>query len=61
MLCFIYICICQLYTFLFLANVRAQDAAQWLESTAVSLLQEGRSLFLGTLLELGLGGVRTCC
>ena len=41
MLCVIYICICELYTFLFLANVRPGDAAQWLESTAVSLLQEG--------------------
>lgn len=36
----IYITICQLYTFLFLANVRAIDSAQWLECSAVSLVQE---------------------
>ena len=49
-MCIIYTSTCQLYTFLFLANVRARDAAQWLESTAVSLAQEGRLL----------GSVRWC-
>ena len=70
---FIYTSVCQLYTFLFLANVRALDAAEWLESVAVSLVQDGSHSahgsaqdvllkpFLSALILATIASLMLCC
>ena len=44
---FFYVGCCQLYIFLFIANVSENDAAQWWESVALGLAQDLKSRVFG--------------
>lgn len=59
---FLYTIACQIYTFLFLANVRQEDAATWLESIAWTLFQDVLlKPFLVAVILTTLSSVMLCC
>ena len=61
-LTFLYGSICQLYTILFIANVREVDSQQWLQATIIGLLQDVfLKPFLLCLIQTTISSFMLCC